>query len=406
MFHMQFHLDNARPKVCIICELAFQNEESFYNHVMFSHERVFEYFCEKCDKSFSSKLRLALHTRSHHTKRTVQCGSCDKSFVDKSMLDEHNASKHSARGQTEKSLECPVCKKVYNRSSRLRKHMTTHERLQKNNVFICEPCSMAFGAIEDIDEHCNRSHDDDSVNISKKELFFVVCCEYCEYAFVDHHQLVKHKETHLNDEKPFKCGYCMACYETYSKLKTHKNTHISQQVKFPVQRHYMCDVDDCWKRYRHWSDLLNHRKTVHLINPSIYKCNECEQTFYQSWNFSYHKKTVHSITMIKCEECNFECKTVYNLKNHKKRAHCADEDAAEPIEVKAKTQRIRSKKAIEIDKYLRKTDTSIVCNICGKQLATRNSATAHIEMIHFKIKNHTCEECGKDFYLKKDSTLR
>lgn len=410
MFHTQFHLENARPKVCIICELSFQNEETFYNHVMFSHERVFEYFCEKCDKSFSSKLRLALHTRTHHTKRTVQCGSCDKTFVDKSMLDEHNASKHSGRNQIEKTFECPVCKKVYNRSSRFRKHMTTHERLQKNSVYICEPCSMAFGAIEEIDEHCNRSHDDDNVNISKKELMFVVCCEYCEFAFIDQHQLVRHKESHLNDEKPFKCGFCMASYETYSKLKTHKNTHISQQVKFPVQRHYMCDVEDCWKRYRHWSDLLNHRKTVHLINPSIYKCNECEQTFYQSWNFSYHKKTVHTITSVKCQECNFEGKTVYSLKNHKKRAHHSGDSIAGPIEVKTPKEPkepkepknpIPPKNSIKIDQFLKKSDTSIVCNICDKHLATRSSATSHVEMIHFKIKNFACA-CGKKFYLKKD----
>lgn len=405
MFHTQFHLENARPKVCIICELSFENEENFYNHVMFSHERVYEYFCGECDKSFSSNFRLELHIRTHHTKRTVQCGSCDKTFVDKNMLDEHISSKHSARAQTEKLLECSVCKKIYNRSSRLRKHMTIHERQQKNSVLVCEPCSMAFGAIEDIDEHCNRLHEDDNVNIIRKDLFFVVCCEYCELAFIDNQKLVQHKEIHMSDEKPFKCGFCMACYETYSKLKTHKNTHISQQTKFPVQRHYMCDVNDCWKRYRHWSDLLNHRKTVHLINPSIYKCNDCQQTFYQSWNFSYHKKTVHSITTIKCQSCDFECKNVYNLKTHQKKMHTINtvvKSQHSKPKPKPKSETIRSKKAIELDQYLRKSDTSMVCNICGKQLATRHSARSHIEMIHLKIKNYTCDDCGKEFYLKKD----
>lgn len=399
LFHTQFHLENARPKVCIICELSFQREETFYNHVMFSHERVFEYFCQECDKSFSSNVRLELHTRTHHTKRTLKCNSCDKTFVDKNMLDEHVSSKHSIR--SEKTLECNVCHKVYNRSSRLRKHMTTHERLQKNSVLVCEPCSMAFAGIEDIDDHCNRSHDDDHVDIIKKEILFVVCCEYCEFAFTDHQKLVKHKEIHRNDEKPFKCGFCMACYETYSKLKTHKNTHISQQVKFPVQRHYMCDVEDCWKRYRHWSDLLNHRKTVHLINPSIFKCNDCEQTFYQSWNFSYHKKTVHAITTVKCQMCNFECKNVYNLKTHQKKAHTMNVTVKKP-DAKPKSDAHQPKRAPEIDQYLIKSDKAMICNICNKQLATRNSARSHIEMIHFKIKNYTCGECGKAFYLKKD----
>lgn len=438
---MQFHLENARPKICIICELIFQNEESFYNHVMFSHERVFEYYCCECDKSFSSNLRLELHTRTHHTKRTIKCNSCDKTFVDKSMLDEHISSKHSLRA--EKPLECSVCKKVYNRSSRLRKHMTTHERMQKNAVLICEPCAMAFATIDEIDEHFQRQHDDDHVNIVKKEILFVVCCEYCENAFVDNHKLVKHKECHLNDDKPFKCGFCMASYETYSKLKTHKNTHTNQQVKFPVQRHYMCDVEDCWKRYRHWSDLLNHRKTVHLINPSIFKCNDCEQTFYQSWNFSYHKKTVHAMATIQCQQCDYQCKNIYNLRAHQKKFHSdkneekppsrdvaenqivvKQEEADTVTVIKAKAPETISsspssstittaeaeiattptKTTLEIDQYVRKVDKTIICNICEKQLATRCSARSHIEMIHFKIKNFACTECGKTFYLKKDAT--
>lgn len=348
------------------------------------------------------KVILELHIRTNRSKRTIQCGMCDKSFVDKAILDEHVANKHSARGQSDKPMECPVCQKVYNRASRLKKHITTHEKLQKNNVLVCEPCSLAFGTVEDVDEHCNRWHDDDNINIIQNEIEFVVCCEYCEFAFVDHFKLVKHKEIHLNDDKPFKCGFCMASYETYSKLKTHKNSHISQQSKFPVQRHYMCDVEDCWKRYRHWSDLLNHRKTVHLINPAIYKCNDCEQTFHKSWNFSYHKKTVHSNSKVKCESCDFECKTMYHLKSHQKKMHSPAEVAEERPKVKTKAEVVRAKKTLEIDQYLRKSDTAIVCNICGKQLASRHNARSHIEMIHLKIKHFSCADCGKEFYLKKD----
>lgn len=382
---------------------------------MFLHEQIFEYFCHQCDKSFSSRINLDHHIRTNHTKRTIHCQICDKAFVDKNMLDEHISSKHSLRSQTEKQLVCPVCKKLYNRSTRLKKHMTTHERLQKNNVLTCNQCSMAFATIEDVDEHFNHQHDDDNntstVNITKKELLFVVCCEYCEDAFIDNTKLLKHKQCHSNEKNPFKCEFCMACYETYSKLKTHKNTHINQQIKFPVQRHYMCDVENCWKRYRHWSDLSIHRKTVHLINPSIYKCSECEQTFYQSWKFSYHKKTVHALSSVKCDVCSIECPNVYNLKFHKKKHHSP---ATNLIRNKiATTSNVRQPKKIittkieknsfNFDQYLKKSKTAaIICNLCDKQLANRNSAKSHIEMIHLKIKNHLCNECGKEFYLRKD----
>lgn len=240
LFHTQFHLDNARPKVCIICDFVFQSEESFYNHVMFTHERIFEHFCPDCDKSFASKNRLEHHARLQHTKKRKPNENVTKSPTNDNDDEEIVIANRTT--QNEKIFSCTVCKKVYNRASRLRKHSTTHEKPERNTVLICEPCSIAFATIEDVEEHCNRIHDDidncDNVNIMSKEILFVVCCEYCECAFVDNKRLAQHKKRHLNDDKPFKCEYCMACYETYSKLKTHKNTHINQQIKFPVSIHF------------------------------------------------------------------------------------------------------------------------------------------------------------------------
>lgn len=393
-------MDNARPKVCIICDKSFQSEELFYNHVMFTHEQIYEHFCGECDKSFASKARLEHHTRSQHTKRILP----PKNYKN-TIQDDVEAIISSKQSQNDKSFTCNICKKVYSRASRLRKHATIHEQIQRNMVLICEKCSIAFATIEDVEDHCNRNHDEidnTSVNIISKEILFVVCCEYCESAFIDQHRLIQHKRIHLNDEKPFKCEYCMACYETYSKLKTHKNTHLNHQMKFPVQRNYMCDVSDCLKKYRHWSDLMNHRKTVHLINPSIYKCTECEATFYKSWDFSYHKKTVHSISTVRCELCQLECRTPYTLKLHKKKRHSPK---VIPSEVRPKRSMAvqRSKKSFDFDVYMRPTNNgAFICNVCEKQLANRNSAKSHIEMIHLGVKHHTCEICDKEYYLRKD----
>lgn len=203
---------------------------------MFTHERIFEHFCQDCDKSFASKNRLEHHTRHQHAKKRYHHEEATKSPTNGNDIEEIIIPNKTI--QNEKIFTCTVCKKVYNRASRLRKHSTTHEKPQRNSVLICEPCSIAFATIEDVEDHCNRIHDDiengDNVNIMSKEILFVVCCEYCECAFVDNRRLAQHKKRHLNDDKPFKCEYCMACYETYSKLKTHKNTHINQQIKFPV----------------------------------------------------------------------------------------------------------------------------------------------------------------------------
>lgn len=363
---------------------------------MFSHEKIFEYFCDQCDKSFASKFKLDRHIKSHSVLDNGNSAKTEKLFIDKETPDDPIADQHS----DDINSVCHICKKIYKRPSRLRKHMTTHEKCEMKSVLTCGECSMAFPNNLNAKEHCHRSHDDDTKAIKLKELLFVLCCEFCEAAFVDHLKLVKHKQLHQSDAKPFKCEFCMAKYETYSKLKTHKNTHANQLVKFPVQRNYMCDSTNCWKKYRHWSDLLNHRKTVHLINPSIYKCTECEKTFYQSWKFDYHKKTVHS-QPVNCDKCSAEFLSVISLRVHIKKHHS---DRCKGVKKATSNQQSKAteRKCIDIDRFLERKDTKMFCTECGKHLSTRNNARSHIEMVHLKIRNYACGICEKLFYLKKD----
>lgn len=385
-------MENARPKICLICETTFHEEDKFYNHVMFSHEKVFEHFCDQCDKSFSSKFQLDRHLKLHNVNRKFHCLPCNKKFVDKQSLDEHNAGQHS----TDKRLKCNICDKVYSRASRLRKHMTSHEEIVTKEVQTCRECSMAFVSEKLANGHCRRMHDEDNSFIEYIELSAVVCCEFCELAFVHPEKLLSHKHIH-NGEKPYECEFCTTKYETFSQLRTHSNTHNNLKVRFPVQRNYMCDNVDCLKQYRHWSDLINHRKTVHLINPTIFKCSECDVTFYQSWKFDYHKKTFHGKPE-KCTLCDDVLSSSITLKAHMRKKH----SAKEPKEISLKSK-LRKKKTTEIDNYIEQSDESgMYCSQCGKTFPSRNNARSHIEMVHLKIRKHSCSTCDKQFYLKKD----
>lgn len=358
------------------------------------------HFCQQCDATFSAIGTLDEHMRAQHPRRTAAHGlTADKSAVAATAASKTSMPSERTVGdkQTEKSLTCPTCKKVYNRMSRLRKHMTSHENFAKSNVLVCDSCSMAFATLEEVDEHCVHQHDDDIANIIEKEILFVVCCEFCEHAFTDRVKLLKHKECHSKVDKPFKCEFCMATYETFSKLKTHKNTHVHQQTRFPVERQYMCDIENCWKRYRHWGDLSIHRKNAHLINPTVYKCPECERTFHQSWKFSYHKKTVHAVAAVHCDTCGEQCANTYSLKHHRKKCHAPEERATKKVQ-----PRQCNKPKFDMKQYIDQFDTTLICRLCGKHLATRTGARTHVEMTHMKLRNHRCDTCGKEFYLRKD----
>lgn len=384
-FHQQFHLQNSRPMFCIICDLKFQKEEKFYNHVMFSHEKIFEYFCKICDRSFSTKLLLSRHIRMHN----------EQSVGTKSIPKPSNATNRT-------DLLCKFCDKLFKRVSRYHKHLTKHEQIKSNDVYTCEQCALIFLNEVKANEHSFELHKNDvgQSTIGKRTLDHALCCEFCENAFFDPNKLIEHKKCHQNIEKPFKCEFCDNEYDAFSKLKTHRNSHAKIIVSFPVQRNYMCDCLNCFKRYRHWSDLQCHQKTAHLINPTIYKCQECDSTFYNSWQFDYHKKSIHSKPS-KCEICDRTFQHLMQLKTHIRRVHrksAKEKTTCSDGNKKRKLKRL----TIDINQYLNVENEKLNCKECGKFLPSKNNARSHIEMVHLKIKNHDCSLCGKGFYLRKD----
>ncbi|PIO12635.1 hypothetical protein AB205_0177230 [Aquarana catesbeiana] len=63
-------------------------------------EKIFP--CPECGESFSSKLRLFLHEKSHKGGKVLSCSKCGKCFLHKSDLDKHYISH-----QVEKANSCP-----------------------------------------------------------------------------------------------------------------------------------------------------------------------------------------------------------------------------------------------------------------------------------------------------------
>lgn len=400
-FHQQFHLPTCRPKVCLICEKLFDDDLILYEHVQFTHELIAEYSCKDCDGSFSIESELKRHINLRHTaERTYKCDECDNMFIDKKTLTEHKMI-HLPN----KLLQCEYCQQKFNRKTRLRKHIEIHltkmEKIPKIG-YVCQHCDRVFENKDDAIMHTNIYDVNSKIGISNRLLTFVLCCEYCEQAYWTRKSLILHRTNdhyNINDDKPFKCEHCPAKYDTYSKLKAHKNSHqFAIMHEYPFERKYICDNEKCLKSYKYWSDLTTHRKTTHFENPSIFKCLECNETFYNVWSFAYHKQSKHELPY-KCNQCQQTFSTNFALKRHQTKFHSDDIKSTEFTENLNKINLTSN----EYVKHIIKTDLNpFHCKTCDKSYSNSVAARSHIRFVHMKERNFKCDQCNKSFYSRQE----
>lgn len=261
--------------------------------------------------------------------------------------------------------------------------MKSHAVFESSAFIVCEICNASFVEDDDAIDHLRSSHetgDSDEILFGYETYDKVYVCEFCDLAFGKPEDVLLHRESHTGELK-FECAYCDSKYDTFSKKGTHVLVHKNQMSEYPVARHYVCDQENCFKSYLHWSSLTAHRKTRHLINPSIIKCPECPETFYRSWTYDYHKKTVHG----ECESCPICGKGFYKKKSlelHIQRVHIDD---------KKRTNSNMEAAEAMIDEV----DGEFSCKECGKICVTRHNAVSHISMVHLKVRNFRCDVCDK-----------
>jgi len=75
--------------LCSQCDTRFQTQESLHQH-MNSHTHTSKFKCTECGKCFRDGNRLAIHRRRHSGERPFECTVCDKRFTTKSDLNAHS----------------------------------------------------------------------------------------------------------------------------------------------------------------------------------------------------------------------------------------------------------------------------------------------------------------------------
>ena len=144
--------DKPRPHVCVVCDKRFTRKEGLSVHSKL-HTGQNVYSCPQCGKTFSIRHNLKTHLYIHSNK--YQCQECGKCFRSSQVLTEHRR-RHSG----EKPYECTVCSKRFARSCDLLVHSRIHSG---EKPYKCLVCGKAFGRSDHLNRHM-RIHVGDPLN--------------------------------------------------------------------------------------------------------------------------------------------------------------------------------------------------------------------------------------------------
>ncbi|XP_057685638.1 oocyte zinc finger protein XlCOF6.1-like isoform X1 [Corythoichthys intestinalis] len=203
LIHTHTHT-RGKPFVCAFCGKRFIHKGSLNLHERI-HTGEKPFVCTFCGKRFCSKPELTRHTMTHTGDKPFVCAFCGKRFTHKGSLNVH---KRTHTG--EKPFVCSLCDKRFSSKRSLTPHMRTHTG---EKPFVCTFCDKNFYSKAELTRH-TRTH--------TEEKPFV--CYVCDKGFFRKHLLTQHTRTHTA-EKSFVCSICDRRISTKSALARHMQTH-------------------------------------------------------------------------------------------------------------------------------------------------------------------------------------
>lgn len=367
-FHLQFHEHPLYARMhlhCDLCLAEFTNEYHLYDHIRFRHELHDKAVCEICGRTFKSSMGLNIHRRYHDGLRNFTCKLCDKSFLNKSTLKEHEISHMDV-----KPFQCHICGQYLSRASRLRSHVKTHRAAEstEQTCYCCGACGFVAPGPGLLTDHVNKEHGDrDRSDDVVVQLTSVVKCEFCDSTYADAMRLDEHRDAaHVNtadDSEAFVCMVCSSAFSTYSRLTTHKLTHgINVESVMADIGRESDSKDDDCSRF-------------HI--PQYFSCQHCAKMCLHYTYFCLHRRLKHApgVKTHTCDLCYMDFKTSWKLTYHKKTVH--GQLAAV------------------------KSDNKYQCTVCSRKFIKLGALNLHKTRTHIDVVSdmckYLCHRCGKFF---------
>ena len=333
-----------KPYQCSECDFVDSSKYRLWKHFQEHEGGNLIFTCKICQKVFSCRNLLKIHSTIHSDVKPYQCQVCFMSFRNKGCLN-----RHMEKHEKTKQYPCHVCGKILSRADTLKQHLPIHK---KTRPYVCHLCNKSFIRKSSLKDHF-RSHSD----------FKPYQCSQCSSMFKTMQTLRRHIAcAHLKSAPRHQCPQCGKTFQRKETMREHLVLHTNEKP-------HKCE--SCPAQFRHKETLRRHRYKFHL-QWSPHQCYSCKKYLCSNRILQKHYALYKATNPIHCKYCE----EVFDF-------HCT-------FRLHMKTTHVQDKK-----------DDLYRCSICGKVLCSKNSYQRHSRGCRIKDRTkkykYSCVHCGQKF---------
>ena len=176
---------------------------------------------------------------------------------------ENSDDNEKLKKKTVKRHKCSICLKLFEKPSKLARHLKTHDVNKK--PFACEEpgCFQRFLTDASLKRH-GILHSGMTVKLFEDKNYE---CVVCSKVFQVQEALASHMRTHKDDDKlEFSCNLCDKVFKKLNDLTRHSRKH-------PENKSHKCLI--CSKMFSQGSHLIDHLNRHNNLRPHV--CHLCNK---------------------------------------------------------------------------------------------------------------------------------
>ena len=329
--------------------------------------------CQECDFTADMYGTLRLHYQAEHPEKVFTCKACNFSTFLETQFERHNKTPTHVRRQAaygkrndveeeeEGDLTCSTCFKVLPNRGALQMHTVQHttimsekqlrdandgdplvgvhprfhefwhtkcKDLSKHDKIVCFECNQSIGS-QNIILHFRKHSETQPFQCPKCTLKFSSAsslrrhmqllhlniklhqCKFCEEKFNRKAYLLTHllrAHGDIADVKcPFVCSVCQKGFPIKHLLTTHMTSHSTEKL-------FVCDFEDCGKKYKSKSELQMHNRLHTGERP--YVCEFCGYSAVGRQKLMRHLRTHTQERNYSCQYCSYKAQNSTHLHRH------------------------------------------------------------------------------------------